>query len=97
MSSISHQVSSETSPSVYSAKFNADLENKLPTVPEASFDSYVNQHKDECLPGTRTDILDKIKKWYSSPHQEDVFWLNGTGTGKSTISRTIAKFLSDTR
>lgn len=36
----------------------ADFENKQPTAPEASFDSYVNQHKDQWLPGTRTDIID---------------------------------------
>jgi hypothetical protein len=64
-------------------------------VPGAAFDSYENQHKDPCLPGTRTDILDQISTWALSPHKKGIFWLNGiAGTGKSTISRTMAKLFS---
>ncbi|KAJ5234280.1 NACHT and WD40 domain protein, partial [Penicillium citrinum] len=80
------------------ADFHADLDQKLAIVPGAAFDSYENQHKDECLPGTRTDILNQIKEWAASPYREAIFWLYGiAGTGKSTISRTIAKSFSETR
>lgn len=62
------------------------------------FDSYADQHKDKCLSGTRTDIINQIKEWASvesSPHGKCIFWLNGiAGTGKSTISRTMADFFS---
>lgn len=66
----------------------------LPVVEGAAFDSYMDQHEDECLPGTRTDICRQITKWAVSPTGKCIFWLNGmAGTGKSTISRTIAKSL----
>ena len=59
----------------------------------AAYDSYENQH-DECLPGTRIELLRKIEEWTESPHGKCIFWLNGmAGTGKSTISRTIASNL----
>lgn len=59
----------------------------------ASFDSYENQHT-ECLPGTRTDLLREIEDWTRSPDGKCIFWLNGmAGTGKSTISRTVANQL----
>ncbi|KAF7597516.1 hypothetical protein BBP40_003763 [Aspergillus hancockii] len=56
----------------------------------AAFDSYANRHA-ECLPGTRMDLLQQIEDWRKAPHGKPIFWLNGmAGTGKSTISRTIA-------
>lgn len=58
----------------------------------AAFDSYQDQHEDECLPGTRTDILFQIDEWAFSRQEQCIFWLNGmAGTGKSTISRTVAR------
>ncbi|CAI7576523.1 unnamed protein product [Penicillium bialowiezense] len=69
-----------------------DLDERLPMVHEALFDSFDNRDDDECLPGTRIDILRQIQEWGSSPQGKSIFWLNGmAGTGKSTISRTIAK------
>jgi hypothetical protein len=66
---------------------------KLKVAKEATFDSYKNQH-DECLPGTRRELLHQIEEWAKSPHGKCIFWLNGmAGTGKSTISRTIASKL----
>ena len=57
----------------------------------ALFDSYENQHDAKCLPGTREDILRQIKQWGSSMQGECMFWLCGrAGTGKSTISQTVA-------
>src|SRR4051794_40488655 len=60
--------------------------------PKATFDSYLDQHERECLPGTRTDLLDHIAKWAEDPQGKSIFWLSGmAGTEKSTISRTIAR------
>lgn len=74
---------------------DADLDAKLPIVHEATFNSFADQHDDECHPGTRTDLLRQIEEWASSPEdsheRQCIFWLNGmAGTGKSTISRTVA-------
>ncbi|KAH2866196.1 hypothetical protein KXV31_004672, partial [Aspergillus fumigatus] len=67
--------------------------SRLQTAKGAAFDSYENQH-DECLLGTRTKLLSDIEKWAISPQGKCIFWLNGmAGTGKSTISRTVAHHL----
>ncbi|KAJ5159658.1 uncharacterized protein N7482_006662 [Penicillium canariense] len=71
-----------------------DLLDKLPVASGAAFNSYVDQHEDECLPGTRIELLEEIAQWAVSPHGKCIFWLNGmAGTGKSTISRTVARSL----
>lgn len=73
---------------------NMDL-GKLEGV-EAGFDSLSNQYEAECLQGTRTALLQQIMEWAMSPAQKYIFWLNGmAGTGKSTVSRTVAKSLKD--
>ncbi|KAJ5392490.1 hypothetical protein N7509_007980 [Penicillium cosmopolitanum] len=75
-----------------------DLDDKLSPVPGAAFDSYENQHEDQCLPGTRTDIIDQITEWASSPNARCILWLNGiAGTGKSTISQTMARNFSNSK
>lgn len=52
----------------------------------------MDQHEDECLRGTRTELLKEIAEWAVSPRGKLIFWLNGmAGTGKSTISRTVSK------
>ncbi|KAJ6627729.1 WD40 repeat-like protein [Mycena sp. CBHHK59/15] len=47
----------------------------------------------ECLPGTRQEILDSIIEWVMVPSSSaNVLWLSGVaGSGKSTISTTIAE------
>ena len=83
---------------VYTRKTTRFLNKKLDfgslrTAKGAAFDSYDNSHN-ECLPGTRVDLLDAIEKWATSEDGKCIFWLNGmAGTGKSTISRTIASRL----
>lgn len=73
-----------------------DLE-KLPVAEGAEFGTYMDQHEEECLPGTRMILLEDIKGWASSPEGKCIFWLNGlAGTGKSTISRTTAKLFHET-
>jgi hypothetical protein len=64
--------------------------DKLKIAQGATFDSFENTHAG-CLPGTRSDLLREIEEWAESPHGKCIFWLNGrAGTGKSTISRTVA-------
>ncbi|KAF7502641.1 hypothetical protein GJ744_005416 [Endocarpon pusillum] len=70
----------------------SDLQG-LKIAKRAAFNSYENKHV-ECLPGTRTELLRQIEEWAESPHGKCIFWLNGmAGTGKSTISQTIASRL----
>ncbi|KAJ5376494.1 NACHT and WD40 domain protein [Penicillium cosmopolitanum] len=66
--------------------------DRLPAVFDAQFDSYINQHDEFCLRGTRTGVIDEISQWVNSPTGKPIFWLNGmAGTGKSTITRTLAR------
>ncbi|OQE12757.1 hypothetical protein PENFLA_c063G02943 [Penicillium flavigenum] len=70
---------------------------KLEWAMEAGFDSFSDRDEAQCLQGTRTELLQQIIVWAMSLSQNDIFWLKGmAGTGKSTISRTIAKTLKDT-
>jgi hypothetical protein len=72
--------------------------SKLYIAEGASFDSYMDQHEDICLPGTRTELLRQITEWAQSPDGKCIYWLQGmAGTGKSTISRTMAKFFHEKR
>ncbi|KAI0479901.1 vegetative incompatibility protein HET-E-1 [Xylaria cf. heliscus] len=68
---------------------------RLPSIPVAegaSFDSRAEEHNARCYPNTRVDILRQIASWAADPDGKAVFWLNGVaGTGKSTISRTVAQ------
>ncbi|KAJ3579869.1 hypothetical protein NPX13_g691 [Xylaria arbuscula] len=63
----------------------------LPIAEDAAFSSHAEEHSPTCLPGTRVGLLQEIMKWADSPNSKALFWLNGmAGTGKSTISRTLA-------
>jgi hypothetical protein len=72
---------------------------KLPTAKAAAFDSYIDELDARCHRDTRIDLLRQIRKWVEDPQGKCIFWLNGmAGTGKSTISRTIAQsFANDGR
>jgi hypothetical protein len=68
--------------------------HKLPYAKGAMFNSYDVDHT-TCHPATRVDLLRQIQDWARQPHSKSIFWLNGmAGTGKSTISWTIAKWLT---
>ncbi|KAF2258043.1 vegetative incompatibility protein HET-E-1 [Lojkania enalia] len=68
----------------------------LPTAKGASFDSREEEHNSTCLPNTRTELLDHIRKWVDNNNSKPIFWLNGAaGTGKSTIARTVARTFAD--
>lgn len=71
---------------------------KLPIANGAAFDSYLDQHEEECLPQTRTELLHQVATWSEDLRGKSIFWLNGmAGTGKSTIARTVAKSLKEKR
>jgi Mrp family chromosome partitioning ATPase len=64
----------------------------LPSVEAAAFDSHADEHAAKCLPGTREELLHGIRKWAQDPQGKCILWLNGmAGTGKSTISQTVAQ------
>ncbi|RCI09453.1 hypothetical protein L249_3730, partial [Ophiocordyceps polyrhachis-furcata BCC 54312] len=67
---------------------------RLPNVPGAAFDSYADEPEPRCLPNTRVELLNQVKSWANNEEAESIFWLNGmAGTGKSTVSRSIADAL----
>ena len=68
----------------------------LPVARGAAYYSQAEGDSPRCLPGTRVELLDQIKGWVQGSTANSVFWLNGqAGTGKSTITRTVADVLSD--
>lgn len=65
----------------------------LPIIRGTSFGSYAEGHSPTCLPNTCEELLEEIDRWILNPNSESMYWLNGmTGTGKSTISRTVARW-----
>ncbi|KAJ5991396.1 WD40 repeat-like protein [Penicillium canescens] len=65
---------------------------KLESTIDAGFESFSDRDEVECLPGTRTELLREITEWAFSPSSKSIFWLQGmAGTGKSTISRSVAR------
>ena len=53
---------------------------------------YSSENRQECLRGTRVDVLLQLEHWLKDEQDHRVFWLNGlAGTGKSTIAQTFAK------
>ncbi|XWW94391.1 hypothetical protein V2A60_002334 [Cordyceps javanica] len=68
--------------------------DKLPYARGATFNSKDQDHT-TCHPNTRVDLLRQIKDWIRSSNSKSIFWLHGSaGTGKSTISWTIAELLA---
>ncbi|KAK5997067.1 Vegetative incompatibility HET-E-1-like protein [Cladobotryum mycophilum] len=59
---------------------------------EATFNSAGRQHEPRCLSDTRVEILSEIRTWADREDENRMFWLSGmAGTGKSTISLTVAQ------
>ncbi|RDW68812.1 NACHT and WD repeat domain-containing protein [Aspergillus mulundensis] len=70
--------------------------SKLPVVEDAIFDSQTNEHDPRCHSETRIDLLQEIYNWVDDPSGKSIFWLQGmAGTGKSTVSRTVAQHFAD--
>jgi hypothetical protein len=73
-----------------------ESEIDLPSVEAAAFDSHRDELDARCHPGTREDLLREIREWAKDPQGKCMFWLNGmAGTGKSTISRTVAQSFAE--
>ncbi|KAL4815688.1 hypothetical protein BDW67DRAFT_176016 [Aspergillus spinulosporus] len=67
----------------------------LPFADGAIFDSFIDQHEDECLSGTRAELLQQVQQWGKSSNK-CIFWLSGmAGTGKTTIARTVARYFKE--
>jgi len=69
---------------------------KLPCAEGAAHDDWLRRHEDHCLQDTRVELRKQIMDWCDDQNGKCIFWLNGmAGTGKSTISRTIALELAE--
>jgi hypothetical protein len=69
--------------------------SKLAAAKSATYNSYAEGDLACCLEGTRTQLLEQVASWSVDPNGKHIFWLCGmAGTGKSTISRTVAHSLS---
>ncbi|KAM0421070.1 hypothetical protein ACHAPT_011141 [Fusarium lateritium] len=80
-------------PKIVYHMFQEDLLSQLPRV-GAAYDHFDNQADVACHPNTRVELLKTIYEWTQDPHSPRVFWLQGlAGTGKSTISHTVARDL----
>jgi hypothetical protein len=70
--------------------------SNLHTAKDATYNSSTEGELPRCLPDTRTDLLEQITDWAADHTGKRIFWLCGkAGTGKSTISRTVAQKLDD--
>ncbi|KIW36652.1 uncharacterized protein PV06_11164 [Exophiala oligosperma] len=77
-------------------RLSTKVDLKLPVAIGAAFNSYQDELDARCLPGTRVDLLQSIDDWSNQDRSEPIFWLSGmAGTGKSTISRTVAQTFFD--
>jgi len=69
---------------------------KLPCADGATHTHKLWEHEDHCLRDTRVALRQQIMEWSDDPNSQCIFWLNGmAGTGKSTISRTVAAELAE--
>ncbi|KAK2007140.1 pfs domain-containing protein [Colletotrichum eremochloae] len=66
--------------------------DKLLVAEAAIYDTHHDQHEPKCHPGTRIELMNEIWDWAADSDNRDIYWLSGiAGTGKSTISRTVAQ------
>ncbi|RSL98873.1 hypothetical protein CEP52_010064 [Fusarium oligoseptatum] len=80
-------------PKIVYHMYQEGLLSKLPTA-GAAFDHFDNQADVACHPNTRVELLKTIYEWTHDHQSPRVFWLQGlAGTGKSTISHTVARDL----
>ncbi|KAJ5992459.1 hypothetical protein N7451_008183 [Penicillium sp. IBT 35674x] len=69
---------------------------ELKIAEDAHYNANTGEEYQECLQDTRTELLEDIKSWATDPDRKAVFWLQGmAGTGKSTVSRTVARWFDD--
>lgn len=69
---------------------SSDALEKLPRARQAAFNHSSMEHNSGCLPGTRVDVIKKVRAWALSDDKSCIFWLSGSaGAGKSTIAHTL--------
>jgi hypothetical protein len=69
----------------------ADRFKSLNRVADAVYNSVARDEATGCLPGTRTELLEKIHNWIAAEGTL-IFWLSGlAGTGKTCVSHSIAE------
>lgn len=69
---------------------------ELKIAEEAHYNANTGEEYQECLQETRIELLQDIRSWATHPDKKSVFWLQGmAGTGKSTVSRTVARWLDN--
>ncbi|KAF3075143.1 hypothetical protein CFAM422_002987 [Trichoderma lentiforme] len=74
-----------------SSYFGDPQQLNLEYVP-ASFNDANKQQASLCLPHTREQMLRDIRTWIDGNSEKGIYWLSGmAGTGKTTISLTIAR------
>lgn len=80
------------------AELSTSMElTKLAFAGEARFDSETQYDQAQRLEATRVDLVRQIVDWADSSEAPCIFWLNGmAGTGKSTISRSVARLFDKT-
>ena len=62
-----------------------------------NFQKLETEYASTCQPGTHARVLQDIEEWLRNA-QQVVYWLHGaTGTGKSSIARTVAQRYQDSR
>ncbi|KAL4747489.1 hypothetical protein BDW72DRAFT_196701 [Aspergillus terricola var. indicus] len=52
---------------------------ELKVAEEARYNAYTGEEYQECLPQTRTELLEDIKNWATDPDRRPVFWLQDNG------------------
>ena len=79
-------------------KLPVETLSKLSRADGAAYNSHTWEHSSACLPETRVDILREIIVWADKCSGPCIYWLSGVaGTGKSTISRTLARNFDDAK
>lgn len=64
----------------------------LDKLPHAKGAGYLSGNRQNCLRGTRVQVLQDIESWASDPNNRRVYWLNGVaGSGKSAIAQTFSE------
>ncbi|RDW57811.1 hypothetical protein BP5796_12612 [Coleophoma crateriformis] len=96
-----YKYSANTSLALSHSEQNFDIHkkfvlDKLRSADGAAYDSHDEEHNARCYQGTRVELLRHIDAWASDTGSECIFWLNGmAGTGKSTISRSVAQIFAE--
>ncbi|CAI6080417.1 unnamed protein product [Clonostachys chloroleuca] len=68
------------------------LLSELKCADGASYNSAEDQAEPRCHKKTRIELLRAVETWMDTSEEKPIYWLQGNaGTGKSTISRTVAE------